>query len=86
MLIKPEYQRKGLAHEAISLILKFYFGQIKCCEFEANVYEYNISSNKLCEKLGLVVEGHCRKSAYIDEIMYGLADDEYWTKHRANIL
>lgn len=91
MFIKPEYQRKGFAHEALSLILKFYFGQMRCCKFEANVYEYNISSNKLCEKLGLVVEGRRRKSVYtdgrhFDEIMYGLTDDEYWTRHRTNML
>ncbi len=80
--IKPEYQRRGYAYEALSIILKFYFDQMRCCKFNASVYEYNTSSHKLCAKLGLSVEGRLRKTVFTDgrhydEILYGLTDDEY---------
>jgi RimJ/RimL family protein N-acetyltransferase len=41
IFIKPEYQRKGYAYEALSLILKFYFDQLRCQKFNVSVYEYN---------------------------------------------
>ncbi len=55
--IKPEYQRRGYASEALKLIWKFYFDQMRCVKFSACVYDYNAASYKLCAKLGLVVEG-----------------------------
>jgi RimJ/RimL family protein N-acetyltransferase len=81
--IKPEYQRKGYAYEAMLLIFKFYFEQKRCVKFEAGIYDYNVSSNRLCEKLGLIVEGKSRKSVftdgkYYDTILYGLTDDDYY--------
>jgi len=82
MFIKPEYQHKGYAYEALSIILRYYFDQMRFCKFNASVYEYNTSSNKLCEKIGLVVEGRRRKTVFVDgkfydEILYGLTDDEF---------
>jgi len=85
MNIKPEYQGKGYAYEAVSLIMKFYFEQKRCVKFEAGVYDYNTASNKLCEKLGLSNEGRRKKSVFTDgkfydTILYGLTDDEYYNK------
>lgn len=83
IFIKPEYQRKGYAKEAIFLILKFYFKQLRCQKFNASVYSYNEPSNKLCEKMGFVVEGRRRNTVYTDgkfydEILYGLTKDEFY--------
>jgi RimJ/RimL family protein N-acetyltransferase len=82
IFIKPEYQRKGYAREALSLVLKFYFDQLRCQKFNVSVYEYNNASNRLCEKMGLIMEGRRRKTAYADgkyydEILYGLTIEEY---------
>lgn len=80
--ILPSFQKMGYATEALRMILKFYFEEMRCVKFEAGVYQYNIASNKLCEKTGLSVEGTRRKAVftngrYYNEIQYGLTDDEY---------
>ena len=83
IFIKPEYQRKGYAKEAIFLSLKFYFNQLRCQKFNSSVYSYNEPSNKLCEKMGFVVEGRRRNTVYTDgkfydEILYGLTKEEFY--------
>ena len=82
IFIKPEFQRKGYAKEAIFMILKFYFYQLRCQKFNASVYSYNEPSNSLCQKMGLVVEGRRRNTVFTDgkfydEILYGLTKDEF---------
>ena len=84
MFILPEYQRKGYAKEALLLILKFFFEELRCQKFNASVYSYNNASNKLCKKIGLVVEGKRRNMVYTngefyDEVLYGLTLDEYFS-------
>lgn len=85
MFILPEYQKLGYAREALSLILKFYFGQLRCQKFNASVYSYNESSNRMCEKLGFVLEGRRRHTVYTDgqyydELLYGLTAEEYFAQ------
>lgn len=82
IFIKPEFQRKGYAKEAILMILNFYFNQLRCQKFNASVYSYNEPSNRLCQKIGLVVEGRRRNTVFTDgkfydEILYGLTNDEF---------
>ena len=82
LFIKPEYQRKGYATEALWIIMRFYFNQLRCQKFNASVYSYNEPSNRLCEKLGLVIEGRRRSTVFADgqfydEILYGLTRDEF---------
>ena len=82
IFIRPEYQRKGYAKEALFLIMKFYFYQLRCQKFNVNVYSYNEPSNRLCEKMGFIAEGRRRNTVYADgefydEILYGLTIDEF---------
>ncbi|MBQ6843030.1 MAG: GNAT family N-acetyltransferase [Agathobacter sp.] len=82
IFINPEFQRKGYAKEAMFMIMKFYFNQLRCQKFNASVYSYNEPSNRLCEKIGLVVEGRRRNTVFTDgkfydEILYGLTKDEF---------
>lgn len=84
MFILPEYQRKGYAQEALFIIFKFYFEQLRCQKFNASVYSYNEASNRLCKKIGLTHEGRLRNTVYTggifyDEILYGLTIDEYYS-------
>lgn len=49
---------------------------------EEPVYSYNEPSNRLCEKIGLVIEGRRRNTVFTDgkfydEILYGLTKDEF---------
>ena len=82
MNILSEYRCKGCASEALLLILRFYFDQLRFHKFNASVYSYNEPSNRMCEKLGFVVEGRRRETVftdgkYYDEILYGLTADEF---------
>lgn len=82
IFIKPEFQRKGYAKEALFMIMKFYFNQLRCQKFNASVYSYNEPSNKLCGNIGIVVEGRRRNTVFTDgkfydEILYGLIKDEF---------
>lgn len=59
-----------------------YFNQLRCQKFNVSVYSYNEPSNRLCEKIGLVVEGRRRNTVYTDgtfydEILYGLTKNEF---------
>lgn len=82
IFIKPEFQRKGYAKEALFMIMEFYFNQLRCRKFNVSVYSYNEPSNRLFEKIGLVVEGRRRNTVFTDgtfydEILYGLTKDEF---------
>jgi len=83
MCILPEYQRCGYASDALRLVLKFYFEEMRCVKFNASVYSYNEASNAMCRRLGLVEEGRRRKVIFAegkhhDEILYGLTSEEYF--------
>lgn len=82
LFIRAEFQRKGYATEALRMIMDFYFNQLRCQKFNASVYSYNEASNRLCEKMGFVVEGRRRNTVFtdgqfFDEILYGLTKDEF---------
>ena len=83
MNILPQFQRNGYASDALRVILRFYFEQMRCQKFNASVYSYNEASNAMCQKIGLVYEGRRRKTVfdsgeYHDEILYGLTAEEYF--------
>ncbi|MCI8349631.1 MAG: GNAT family N-acetyltransferase [Oscillospiraceae bacterium] len=82
IFIKPEFQRRGYAKEALFMIMRFYFNQLRCQKFNVTVYSYNEPSNRLFEAIGLVVEGRRRNTVFhdgefYDEILYGLTKDEF---------
>ena len=81
--IKPEFQRKGYATEALTLVLKFYFEQLGYQKFNSSVFGYNTASIKLNEKMGFVHEGRIRRDVlsqgkYYDTLLYGLTLEEYY--------
>lgn len=81
--IKPEFQNKGYATEAVTLVLKFYFEQLGYQKFNSSVHSYNYASIKLNEKMGFVNEGRIRRDVlsegkYYDTILYGLTVEEYY--------
>ena len=83
MNILPQFRRNGYASDALRVILRFYFEQMRCQKFNASVYSYNEASNAMCQKIGLVYEGRRRKTVfdggeYHDEILYGLTAEEYF--------
>ena len=84
MNILPRFQHMGYASDALRVILRFYFEQMRCQKFNASVYSYNEASNAMCRRFSLVEEGRRRKVAFAgrcfyDEILYGMTSEEYFS-------
>lgn len=77
-----EWQGKGFAGEALDLLLKYGFEELRLHRICAVIYSYNKLSIKLFEKHGFVHEGTVRgarfwNGSFYDEMIYGILDYEY---------
>ncbi|MCU6707378.1 GNAT family N-acetyltransferase [Paenibacillus sp. J5C_2022] len=77
-----KHWRKGYASEAIRVLLRYYFEELRYCKVNAYVYAFNEGSRVLQEHLGFVQEGVLRemiftKGKHYDEYVYGLTKDEF---------
>jgi len=75
--LAEEYQNKGLAKEALNLILDFGFKKLKLERIEARVFHKNQPAQKLLEKTGFKLEGRLRKKTFFknqwfDDLIYGI--------------
>ncbi len=82
LAIAPEYQRQGFAHEAIGLMLRYYFHELRYQKASAQVFAFNAPSIALHEKMGFTLEGRLRRMAYTngafhDVLVYGLLAEEF---------
>ncbi|WP_352419025.1 GNAT family protein [Proteiniborus sp.] len=80
-LEKP-YWGKGYAKEAIKIVLRYYFRELRYQKVNAYVYSFNERSQKLHESLGFMQEGKLRRMIYTngsfyDEIYYGMTSEEF---------
>jgi RimJ/RimL family protein N-acetyltransferase len=78
---KP-YQGRGYAAEAIRLILKFAFKELRLVRVYAVVHQRNVPSIKVLEKAGFMREGTWRKASFMggrwsDVYAYGILKEEY---------
>ncbi|BBH24734.1 SPBc2 prophage-derived uncharacterized N-acetyltransferase YokL [Paenibacillus baekrokdamisoli] len=77
-----EHWRKGYASEAVKLLLRYYFEELRYHKVTANIYAFNDSSIAIHESLGFKQEGRLRKMIFtngkhFDELIYGLLNSEY---------
>jgi len=80
--LEEEYRGRGLAKDALLIVLDFYFNELnyrKCCPY---VYSYNVNSKRFHEKFGflkeaLVKEEHYSRGAYHDLIYYSMFRDDF---------
>lgn len=56
-MLNPEYHGKGYAYEAAHAYFEFLFNEKNARRLYAYTEDYNIASQKLCEKLGMRREG-----------------------------
>ena len=76
------HQRKGYATEAILLVIKYYFEELRYQKCNVKVHSNNASSIVLHEKLGFKQEGRIRNTVftqgtYFDSLWYGLTLEEW---------
>ena len=84
--IFEEHRRKGYAKEAIILVMKYYFHELRYQKVTTGVFSFNDDSIKLHERLGFTVEGCIRRAIYTygkyyDEIIVGMIREEFDEKH-----
>ena len=80
--IAPEHRGQGYAGEAIFLILKYYFEELRYQKVTVPVHANNLASIRLHEKLGYQKEGALRRMVftqgqYFDEFWYGMTIEEF---------
>jgi RimJ/RimL family protein N-acetyltransferase len=82
----PMRQRRGFASEAILLVARYYFQELRYQKMNAQVYSFNQASLALHEKLGFTREGALRRMVftggrYHDLVEFGITDDEFSARY-----
>lgn len=80
-ILRP-YWRRGYARESITIVLRYYFHELRYQKVTAIVYSFNERSRRLHESLGFVLEGRLRRMVYTDgtlhdELYFGLTREEF---------
>lgn len=80
--LDKEYWGKGYAKEAIRIVLRYYFRELRYQKVNAYIYSFNERSIKLHESLGFIEEGRIRRAIYtngefFDELYYGMLSEEF---------
>jgi RimJ/RimL family protein N-acetyltransferase len=83
--IAPEYQKKGYATDAIYMVLRYYFEELRYQKVNVNIYSNNPASVGLHEKFGFKLEGTIRRMVFsdgrfYDELWYGMTREEFEMK------
>jgi RimJ/RimL family protein N-acetyltransferase len=81
------YRRNGYGTEAVTLLLRFYFGELRYQKCDTSIYAFNEASLAMHEKLGFTREGRIRQALYTrgefhDEIVVGITRDEFLERDR----
>ena len=67
-MLNPEFQGKGYAYEAAKAFFEYLFSEKGARRLYAYTEDYNLASQKLCEKLGMRCEGlHLEFISFIND-------------------
>ncbi len=86
LVIAPQHRRQGYASEAIILLLRYFFQELRYHKATTPVYSFNEASIRLHERLGFTLEGRLReviytRGQYFDELYYGMTAEEFTARH-----
>lgn len=84
--IRDAHKRKGYAGEAIRLLLRYYFLELRYQKAIAWVYSFNVPSIRLHESLGFQQEGRLRRMTYTDgrwydNLVFGITAEEFAARY-----
>lgn len=84
--LREQFRKRGYGREAILLVLRYYFQELRYQKCDVGVFDFNESSILLHEKLGFVLEGRRRRATftggqYHDMLLFGITDDEFRELH-----
>lgn len=82
----PEHRGRGYAADAICLVLRYYFQELRYQKANVGVYETNAPSNALHQRLGFTLEGRQRRTVFrrgelCDLLLYGITVEEFQQLH-----
>jgi RimJ/RimL family protein N-acetyltransferase len=82
LAVQAEHQRQGYASDAIQLVLRYFFHELRYQKVTVHVYDFNQPSIGLHERLGFTLEGRLRRMGftqghYFDELLYGMTAEEF---------
>ena len=88
-IAKKEIRTRGLATDAWMTLMKYCFEELRLNRVNGSALDYNIASQRVCEKVGFKEEGRQRKAvykngAYHDLILYGCLKSDYEELVRKN--
>ena len=74
-ILLPEVNGKGIASEAVEIVVEFGFNEMNLHSIEAVIDPENIASEKVLQKNGFVKEGHFKENGFfngkfIDSVVY----------------
>lgn len=77
-----DFKGKGMAAEAVKIMLNYYFNELRYNKVNVYIYDYNSASLGFHKKLGFIYEGRLRQMAfsngsYHDAVFYGMLRDEF---------
>lgn len=80
--VRGEHQGKGYASEAILMVLRYYFQELRYQKCTVRVHASNEASANLHKKLGFLHEGRLRRTVYTggeyeDELVFGITREEF---------
>lgn len=82
LAIQREYWRRGYATEAIRIVLRYFFDELRYQKANVHIYDFNQGSVELHRRLGFQEEGRLRRMGYsqgqyYDWILMGLTREEF---------
>jgi RimJ/RimL family protein N-acetyltransferase len=84
--IIAEHRHKGYASEAILLVARYYFQELRYQKLNIQVHDDNAASIALHESLGFIQEGRLRRNVYKagqfhDALCYGMTAEEFAARY-----
>ncbi len=82
----PTFRGGGLAADALKLLLRHYFDELRFHRVSGVVYAFNEPSQRFHERFGFRLEGrlseyHYTAGRYHDVLWYGMTAAEFWAKY-----
>ncbi len=80
--VLAEHRGKGYASEAIRLLARYFFRELRYQKLTVQIYDFNDASIRLHERLGFQPEGRLRRMGFtngrpFDVFVYGITAEEF---------
>ena len=80
--IRREHWRRGYATEAIALVLRYFFHELRYQKVNVHIYDFSEDSLALHRRLGFTEEGRMRRMGhtegrYYDWVLMGMTGEEF---------